>query len=224
MNEGTNLTLTQSTFIDPNTSDTHTAIVDWGDGRTSTAIVTESATSGSVVASHLYKDDEDSPLTVKVTVIDNFTAAHTDSFQLVVNNVNPTLTVGADQNVNKGETLTLASATFGDVGILDTHSTVVIWGEGVHETEAVNQSAGTISGSHVYNAERVFYSTIVVVDDHGGLVAGSFKATIGTGNPLITLPYATFGAMALLTAAFIILVVWRRRQSARSDGRPTNQV
>ena len=44
MNEGTNLTLTQSTFIDPNTSDTHTAIVDWGDGRTSTAIVTESAT------------------------------------------------------------------------------------------------------------------------------------------------------------------------------------
>ena len=77
MKEGTNLTLTQSTFIDPNTSDTHTAIVDWGDGTTSTATVTESATSGSVVASHLYKDDEDSPLTVKVTVIDNFTASHT---------------------------------------------------------------------------------------------------------------------------------------------------
>ena len=72
--------------------------------------------------------------------------------------------------MNKGETLTLASATFGDVGILDTHSTV------------------------------------------------------GTGNPLITLPNATFGAIALLTAAFIILVVWRRRQNTRSDGRPTNQV
>ena len=57
--------------------------------------------------------------------------------------------------MNKGETLTLASATFGDIGILDTHSTVVIWGDGVHETEAVNQSAGTLSGSHVYNAERV---------------------------------------------------------------------
>ena len=126
--------------------------------------------------------------------------------------------------MNKGETLTLASATFGDVGILDTHSTVVIWGDGVHETEAVNQSAGTISSSHVYNADGVFYPTIVVVDDDGGLVAGSFKATVGTGNPLITLPNATFGAIALLTAAFIILVVWRRRQSARSDGRPTNQV
>ena len=121
--------------------------------------------------------------------------------------------------MDKGETLTL-----GDVGILDTHSAVVIWGDGVHETEAVNQSAGTISGSHVYNADRVFYSTIVVVDDDGGLVAGLFKATVGTGNHLITLPNATFGAMALLTAAFIILVVWRRRQSARSDGRPTNQV
>ena len=121
--------------------------------------------------------------------------------------------------MDKGETLTL-----GDVGILDTHSAVVIWGDGVHETEAVNQSVGTISGSHVYNADRVFYPTIVVVEDDGGLVAGLFKATVGTGNPMITLPNAMFGAMALLTAAFIILVVWRRRLSARSDGRPTNQV
>ena len=77
------------------------------------------------------------------------------------------MTASADQNVDKGETLTLASATVGDVGILDTHSAVVIWGNGVHETEAVNQSAGTISGFHVYNADRVFYPTIVVVDDHG---------------------------------------------------------
>ena len=74
----------------------------------------------------------------------------------------------------------------------------------------------------MYNAERVFYPTIVVVDDDGGLVAGSFKATVGTGNPLITLPNATFGAIALLTAAFIILVVWPT-PTERSIRRQANQ-
>ncbi|MDP6455240.1 MAG: PKD domain-containing protein [SAR202 cluster bacterium] len=220
INEGSTLTLAQSTFSDPNTSDTHTAIVDWGDGTTSTATVTESATSGSVTASHVYPDDEDSPFTVKVTVTDNLGAPHTDSFQLVVNNVNPTLAAGADQTINKGATLTLAPATFADVGTLDTHSAVIIWGDGVHETVAVNQSSGTVSGSHKYNADGTFYPTIVVVDDDGGLVVGSFKATVGTGGPLPTLPNSTFGALALLTSAFIILVVWRRRQSRSRDGEP----
>ena len=85
---------------------------------------------------------------------------------------------------------------------------------------AVNQSSGTVSGSHKYNADGTFYPTIVVVDDDGGLVVGSFKATVGTGGPLPTLPNSTFGALALLTSAFIILVVWRRRQSRSRDGEP----
>ena len=224
INEGSTLTLTQTTFTDPNSSDTHTAVIDWGDGSTSTATITGSATSGSVTASHLYTDDGDSPYTVTVTVTDNLTASHTDSFQLVVNNVNPTLTAGSDQTINKGATLSLAPATFGDVGSLDTHSAVVVWGDGVHETVAVNQSAGTISGSHVYNVDGTFYPTIVVVDDDGGLIVGSFKATVGTGGPLPTLPNTTFGAMAVLTVAFIILVVWRRRQSTRPDGGPASRI
>jgi len=252
INEGSTFTLIQTTFTDSNTENTHTALVDWGDGTTSTATVTESATSGSVTASHLYHDDEDSPFTVKVTITDNFTASHTDSFQLVVNNVNPTLTAGADQTINKGATLSLAPATFGDVGTLDTHSAVVIWGDGVHETVAVNQSAGTISGSHVYNADGVFHPTIVVVDDDGGLVVGSFKATVGTGESPVTDPgttsppnsigavvtvfdapegngrspvgAATAGAMAILTVAFIFLIVWRRRHKTGPKGGPAGQV
>lgn len=41
-------------FTDSNTSDTHTAIFDWGDGMTSTGVITESNGSGSVTGSHIY--------------------------------------------------------------------------------------------------------------------------------------------------------------------------
>ena len=43
-----------ATFSDPGTSDTHTAIVDWGDGTSGPADVIESGGSGSVSATHAY--------------------------------------------------------------------------------------------------------------------------------------------------------------------------
>ena len=50
---GTPVTVTAA-FTDPGTVDTHTAEVDWGDGTTSPAMVTASAGSGVLTASHHY--------------------------------------------------------------------------------------------------------------------------------------------------------------------------
>src|SRR5439155_5612441 len=41
-------------FTDPNTSDTHTARWDWGDGTTSAGVVTESGGSGTLTGAHTY--------------------------------------------------------------------------------------------------------------------------------------------------------------------------
>jgi len=56
-------------FTDPGTIDTHTAAINWGDGNTTTGVVTESHGSGSVSGNHTYTTP--GSYTVTVTVTDN---------------------------------------------------------------------------------------------------------------------------------------------------------
>ena len=59
------------TFTDVGTLDTHTATVDWGDGNTTPAVVTESGGSGTFSASHAYTAG--GVYTVTVTLMDDDT-------------------------------------------------------------------------------------------------------------------------------------------------------
>src|SRR5262249_19909987 len=61
-----NSTNTSANFIDSNTTSTHTATWDWGDGNTSSGSVTESSGSGSVTGSHTYSTA--GSYTIKLTV------------------------------------------------------------------------------------------------------------------------------------------------------------
>lgn len=78
-----NTQITASTsFTDPGTPDTHTAVWDWGDGNTTTGTVTESNGSGSVSNSHTYAAA--GVYTVKLTVTDDDNDSGESIFQYVV--------------------------------------------------------------------------------------------------------------------------------------------
>src|SRR6266487_283342 len=82
-------TFASATFTDPDTSDTHTAVWDWGDGNTSQGTITEpnGSTPGTVTGTHTYTSAN--VYTVKLTVTDNHNGAG-DSTYKYVSVYNPT--------------------------------------------------------------------------------------------------------------------------------------
>lgn len=75
-------TIVSAIFTDANTSDTHTAVWNWGDNTTSVGSVTENNGSGSVGGTHLYTTA--GIYTVSVTVTDNHGASDTASYDSLV--------------------------------------------------------------------------------------------------------------------------------------------
>ncbi len=76
----------KGTFTDVGTKDTHTALWDWGDGSSSTGIVSESGGSGIVTGGpHTYSDPGD--YTVTLTVTDDDTGYHSNTYLVHVADV-----------------------------------------------------------------------------------------------------------------------------------------
>ncbi len=204
-NEGSTVGLGTVTFSDPGTLDTHTATVNWGDGTaTEAATVTESpfgppgstsGQTGSISDSHVYATF--GTYTVTVTVIDNGGLSSTQTFQIVVGNVGPTLNPISNETTNEGSTVGLGAVTFSDPGTLDTHAATVNWGDGTAtEAATVTESpfgppgstsgqTGSISDTHVY-ATFGTYTVTVTVTDNGGLSSTqTFQIVVGNVGPTL---------------------------------------
>ncbi len=80
--EGDRLTLSVP-FTDPGTADTHTAIIDWGDGTFDPGTIA----GGRVAGSHVYPDDASAEVRICVTDDDGDTGC--DTVQVTVDNQNP---------------------------------------------------------------------------------------------------------------------------------------
>ena len=150
--EGIALNLTVATFTDPGftnlvagTSETFNATINWGDGTSEPAalLVTPGSsgtpTLGSVLGQHIYTDD--GTFTVTVAVTDDDGGLGTASFQVIVQAaVTEFLSINSPAG-REGEEVTL-QASFRDVGVLDTHTAIVEWGDNSTSVAEIGEHGG----------------------------------------------------------------------------------
>ena len=200
LNEGQTLSLPTVQFTDPTFanpaqpySPSFNYTINWGDGSaasTGAATVTQSATSpsqGQFTGSHLYSVP--GTYTATVTVVDNEGGTTSETFQVVVVNVPPTIGPITAQNTSEGSTFSLAGAMFNDPGTQETYTATINWGDGLSSTGTVNDTvmpsgaSGTVSATHVFATTGVYTATLTVNDSDGGSSSETFQITVANVPP-----------------------------------------
>lgn len=177
--EGSSVTLDGSASSDPN-SDALICIWDPGDG---------SGTLSGCIASHSYADN--GVFVATLTVDDGHSGVSSDTVQITINNVAPTVDAGLDQTASVGQLVQL-SGSFADPGTADTHTIRWDFGDG----SSLN---GTLSPTHSYSVAGHYAATLTITDDDGGVGTDTLTVAINapalvvtkramdpTGPPLLT--------------------------------------
>jgi hypothetical protein len=212
INEGSTATLTGN-IVDPDPLDTHTLVVNWGDGS-SAQTFTFGAGALPFSVSHRYLDNPAGQpngsyaITLQMTDSNGGTGTGTASVQ--VNNVAPTVGVitAPVAPVQVGTAIS-ASASFTDPGILDTHTAVWNWGDSTTSAGTVTEASGSgsVSGSHTYTTDGVFTVTLTVTDKDGASGQSVFNyvvfynpsAGFTTGSGSIASPAGAYAVNRSLT-------------------------
>ena len=169
-NEGSAIILDGSASYDPDTGD---SIVSYEWDLDNDGIFDANG----MTISNIWADDYSGIVVLKVT--DSYGISNTATTTVTVNNVAPTveaITAPIDPVV-VGTTIT-TSADYDDVGILDTHIAVWDWNDGTPDSGAVDESAGTVTGSHTYNASGIYTVKLTIMDDDGGKVSTEYRYVV----------------------------------------------
>jgi RHS repeat-associated protein len=184
--EGQLLSVSTS-FTDPDTGDSHTATVDWGDGTTTPATVTPGTDgTGTVTAGHVYADN--GSYTAHLIVTDAQGATADTSFSVTVSNVGPSVVAGVSFQATVASGVpqieTVLGGSFTDpgfdrpsAGTSERFTVSVDWGDGTTETVAPSITQGSegvptlghFSARHVYAQAGVYSATGTVTDDDAGV-------------------------------------------------------
>ena len=161
LDEGSQFAATGS-FSDAGMLDTHSATVNYGDGGGDTPLTLND--DRSFALDHTYSDNGTYVATVSVS--DDDGATGTAAATIIVSNVAPSVTLGDDATLRRGETL-VSSGSFTDPGADDWTATVD-YGDG-SPTEALTLNAdGTFTLAHVYTSAGTFTVSVCVSDDDSG--------------------------------------------------------
>jgi hypothetical protein len=129
--------------------------------------------------------DGPSTVTVELRVTDEGGLVDIDSANIEVKNVAPVIESITNPDFSdkgiEGSAITV-SGTFSDVGIPDTHTGTISWGDGsVFEPLNVitnGDGTGTFDGTHNYTDGGIYTITITIIDDDGGSTTQTTKAVI----------------------------------------------
>ncbi|MFC1718047.1 PKD domain-containing protein, partial [Candidatus Poribacteria bacterium] len=177
--EGTEINLDVAAFTDAGWLDSHTAVIDWGDGTTKAGIVNNPDGQGIVLGNHIYGDN--GSYLVRVNVIDDDVEQGTDTFTFTVSNLAPIVGeisvsvdgIEVDAPVIGVSSEISATSSFSDSGAFDTHIASWDWGDGIVTT--VEDTASPVVGSHVYAEAGVYTVKLTVTDDDGGMDSSEFR-------------------------------------------------
>ncbi len=172
-------------FTDPTDTGANgrTYTVDWGDGQTSNGAVGVGDFAFNI--NHTYADGANN-YSVAVTVDDNGAQQGSDSFNVAVNNVVPTVSIGAAGSVNEGSLYTI-NLNRNDPGADTAQQYAVHWGDGTADTVLTAAQLAAQSGNvtHTFadgSATRTV--TVDVVDEDGTwLVAGTHNVSVANVAP-----------------------------------------
>jgi PKD repeat protein len=225
VNEGATLSLANlGTFTDggfdnplnpgAEKAETFTYDVEWGDGRdpiTGASIADTNGgpgvpSSGTISGSHIYADN--GTYTVTVTIYDDDGGSDTATFEVTVNNVQPTLEVTpTTTSILEGGSVDF-NATFSDPGFdnplnpgaekQESFTYDVDWGDGRDAISGMSvadlnggpgvDSTGAFNGSHTYADDGTYTVTVTIHDDDGDSFVQQFVVTVSNAAPTLTLP------------------------------------
>jgi hypothetical protein len=162
-------------FADPDTTDAHTVVVQWGDGLQSLLALAAGALSFD--ATHTYANYGTYPINVSVA---DGAASTSGSLSYIVfrRNHAPADLVLSTTGAVEGGSGTLA-LSFTDPDPLDWHRVSVDWGDGSPVTDQI-LDAGVLSvtASHVYVAAGAYTVSVTVSDTYDASVGGATTLSV----------------------------------------------
>lgn len=158
---------------DSGTLDTHT--YEWDFNYDGTFDVEATGT----IVSHIWEDDFNGIVALRVT--DDDGGWDIDTCSVTINNVDPTITslnLPIDP-LEIGTAIDL-SASFTDLGVLDTHTASINWGDGNVSSGTITGSGGsyTVTDSWTYGQAGVYTITLTIEDDDGGSATEIFQYVV----------------------------------------------
>jgi PKD repeat protein len=203
--EGGNSTLAV-TFADADAADTHTVLVEWGDGQTTNS---GTLTETTFDAPHVYADIRNYSLVVTLT--DSATPAHsvTETRSVSPTNVAPemgTLSLSPSPVVDRQElTVTGSFVDPTGPGTTETFTLKVVWGDNTPSTEVSLETEQSFSARHTYSAPGPVTITATVTDANGGNDSATSNLVVGSSNHApsnLTLNVSGSGANVVVNASF----------------------
>ena len=187
-------TYLSGTFVDPDWSDAHTVIVDWGDG---TVDEWNLRIGGRQIGkSHRYLDnpelgptDELPTYAVTVTVLDDAGGKDTEVTQVEVRNVAPEFESVEVLPVSTTPTAVVLAGSFVDPGVLDKHTVTIEWGDGKIDSWDLEDGAREFKADHDYATDsgivpqEIYEVRVIVVDDDSGRDVETLTVSVPWNTP-----------------------------------------
>lgn len=189
--EGDSLSLAWS-CSDPGSNDTWSASIDWGDGTPAETVSPVTCDGAAIGTSHTYVDDDPTAtpsdvFAIVVTVTDDDGGTDTASAAATIDNVDPVIATFTSNAGGPVATLVpvTVTATFTDVGIADTHTCSVDWGDASTTVGAI--ASGSCTATHAYSVAGVYSVSVTITDDDTGVAMSSLRVIVfDTGAGFVT--------------------------------------